>query len=78
MDRTDEDRAEQVALVDVALSVCALCLAGAGGECHVPGCAFWMVAAPNRQLIEVLKEAIPAPAPTYFVSPEFRRWDPDQ
>ena len=34
----------------VTLSICELCLAGDGGECHVPGCAFWMNDAPSTPL----------------------------
>lgn len=26
--------------------VCKLCLEGAGGECHAPGCVFWLCDAP--------------------------------
>ncbi len=28
--------------------VCDLCVAGNGGECHVPGCAFWLRDAPEE------------------------------
>jgi hypothetical protein len=31
----------------VALWLCVRCLTGAGGECHVPGCALWMNRAPD-------------------------------
>ena len=31
----------------MVLSVCGLCRNGEGGECHTPGCAFWMSAAPD-------------------------------
>jgi hypothetical protein len=31
--------------------MCDLCLAGAGGECHVPGCAFWLNRAPDLPII---------------------------
>jgi hypothetical protein len=34
----------------VTLDICELCLAGDGGECHVPGCAFWMRPAPGMPL----------------------------
>ena len=40
----------------VSLYVCALCLDGEGGECHVPGCAFWMHAAPIGDPLDVLRE----------------------
>lgn len=35
---------------EVSLYICDLCLDGVGGECHVPGCAFWMVDAPGVPL----------------------------
>lgn len=38
-------------LIPVSLTVCAACLAGAGGECHTPGCAFWMNRAPDIPLV---------------------------
>lgn len=41
----------------VRLAICDLCLDGMGGECHVPGCAFWMAEAPTsplRHAIEIL------------------------
>jgi hypothetical protein len=31
----------------VTLDICESCMEGAGGECHVPGCAFWMRKAPE-------------------------------
>ena len=34
----------------VTLILCDLCLNGAGGECHVPGCAFWLNRAPDLSL----------------------------
>lgn len=37
-------------LATVTLQVCQLCLLGQGGECHTPGCAFWMSAAPDVPL----------------------------
>lgn len=39
---------------DIAVPVCRRCREGAPGECHTPGCAFWMHAAPNRDLRELL------------------------
>jgi hypothetical protein len=29
-------------IVTLTIPICTLCLGGAGGECHVPGCCFWM------------------------------------
>lgn len=34
----------------VAMLLCDLCLMGAGGECHVPGCALYMSRAPDVPL----------------------------
>lgn len=41
----------------VELWICALCLTGAGGECHVPGCAFWCHDAPTGDTLRVLRGA---------------------
>lgn len=30
----------------INVPVCRRCLDGEGGECHMPGCAFWMHPAP--------------------------------
>lgn len=35
----------------VTLMVCEFCLGGIGGECHTPGCAFWMSQAPDVPLL---------------------------
>lgn len=43
-------------LVRIAFNVCELCLTGAGGECHVPGCTFWMSDAPIGSDIAWLRE----------------------
>lgn len=45
-----EQTATEPTLTTMALTVCSLCAGGAGGECHVPGCAFWMNRAPDMQL----------------------------
>jgi hypothetical protein len=34
----------------VAVMICNLCLDGVGGECHVPGCLFWMNDAPANSI----------------------------
>lgn len=63
----------------VTLWMCSLCLDGAGGECHSPGCALWINRAPDMSLrdnpmvesidgvgfdCETLKrKTMPAPAP---------------
>lgn len=30
--------------------LCDLCIGGAGGECHVPGCALWLNRAPDMAI----------------------------
>lgn len=47
-----------VSLHRVTLTLCSLCLNGEGGECHTPGCSFWMHAAPD---IPVYVEAAASP-----------------
>lgn len=34
----------------VTLTLCSMCLLGEGGQCHTPGCALWMKAAPDTPL----------------------------
>lgn len=41
----------------IRVDVCDLCLSGAGGECHVPGCAFWMQDAPVGAFLLWMQEA---------------------
>lgn len=41
---------EAYSLARVTLDVCQACLLGKGGECHTPGCAFWMSQAPDVPL----------------------------
>lgn len=36
----------------VFVMICEMCLEGKGGECHVPGCLFWMDDAPDRFLAD--------------------------
>lgn len=40
------------------LTICELCLDGEGGECHVPGCAFWMDDAPGPVLAAWLRDHV--------------------
>lgn len=42
----------EITLVKVTLTICTLCLAGKGGICHAPGCAFWMIQAPDSPLTQ--------------------------
>lgn len=60
------DQEEEVALYRVRLTLCTLCLAGAGGQCHTPGCALWINRAPDLSLLDrVLMEAgVDKPAAT--------------
>lgn len=45
------DPNEEVPVRMVEVPVCVLCLSDAGGECHVPGCIFWMRDAPETPLL---------------------------
>ncbi len=42
-------------LVRVEITICTLCLNGVGGECHVPGCWFWMWEAPSDAVAERIR-----------------------
>jgi hypothetical protein len=44
------DTAIEPTLTTMALTDCSLCASGVEGECHVPGCAFWMKTAPGVPL----------------------------
>lgn len=52
-----------IRLERVTLVMCSACLDGEGGECHTPGCAFWINRAPdipvrpNVERAEVLPDA---------------------
>jgi hypothetical protein len=37
-------------------TVCTQCLDGAGGECHAPGCIFWINRAPDIPIRRTLAE----------------------
>lgn len=43
LDQTEQE----IPVRRVELWICDLCLSGEGGECHVPGCAFWCHDAPT-------------------------------
>lgn len=45
----------------VTIDLCDLCLSGAGGECHVPGCALWLNRAPDLSIADRAEE-IPEPS----------------
>lgn len=42
-------------LTRIELQVCSQCLAGAGGECHSPGCSFWIWPGPTGEWLEWLQ-----------------------
>ena len=44
---TTTDDTQEIPVRDVTISLCELCINGAGGECHTPGCALWMNRAPD-------------------------------
>lgn len=54
-----EPSPHEPSLYRVALWLCSLCIDGVGGECHVPGCAFWLNRAPDLPLTDHL-EFLPA------------------
>ncbi len=45
-------------LIPMVLRVCESCREGAGGECHEPGCAFWMNRAPDIPLAATGREEL--------------------
>lgn len=44
------------ALHRVTLDICEPCIEGAGEECHTPGCAFWMMRAPETPFYAAMTE----------------------
>ncbi len=48
----------EIVLTKVTLTLCSLCLNGAGGQCHVPGCALWFKAAPDVPLWDYVVPAL--------------------
>lgn len=43
-------------LETIACHICNFCLDGVGGECHTPGCLFWMHPAPEISIRDIVKE----------------------
>lgn len=43
----------------VTVRICPLCMAGAGGECHTPGCALWMNRAPDAPVLPAEGRDVP-------------------
>lgn len=44
--------AQDIGLQGCHVAICTSCLDGAGGECHTPGCLFWMCSAPDIPIRE--------------------------
>jgi len=44
------------AIVKVTIGICDLCLGGREGECHSPGCVFWMCPAITAEQAEQLRD----------------------
>lgn len=58
---------DEVPVKRYVIYLCDLCVGGAGGECHSPGCALWLKRAPDLALeteymCVLVDEAEPAPA----------------
>lgn len=53
---------DEPTLVRVSLVLCSLCLSGAGGQCHMPGCALWMKAAPDVPIVDFCETFEPVEA----------------
>jgi hypothetical protein len=66
-----------VSLHEVTLTMCSLCLNGEGGQCHTPGCAFWLKAAPDIPMYLEPRangaHAMTTTAPAGHASPHFMR-----
>lgn len=50
--------ADEIRLHRVEFWICDLCLSGAEGECHVPGCAFWFHVALTGGKLDWLRERV--------------------
>lgn len=46
---------ERLALVTGSFTACQACLNGEGGECHSPGCLFFLCRAPDLPIGETLR-----------------------
>lgn len=53
---TDPITEPEIPVFRIETLVCQLCLRGAGGECHVPGCSFWLHDAPTGATLWWLRE----------------------
>ncbi len=45
-------------LIHVEFDICVLCAEGDRGECHSPGCAFWMCDAPSLKFLNTLADRV--------------------
>jgi len=51
-----EIKADQPSIVTMELRICTLCLDGKAGECHSPGCMFWMCPAITAEQAQRLRD----------------------
>ncbi len=56
------DREEEPEVHLYQIWLCDLCVAGAGGECHSPGCSLWLRRAPDLPLMPEMCERFFGPA----------------
>lgn len=60
--QTEPDMSDAPQLELVAVMICSWCLDGRGGECHTPGCLYWMQDAPlvpQREAVIALTVQVP-------------------
>ncbi len=65
---------DPITLNRIEITLCSLCLEGAGGECHVPGCALFLNRAPELAIDPHFYRSIEAnpTAPTFRAEFEWR------
>lgn len=51
---SDADEKQDVRVDYFVVGICDLCRTGVPGECHVPGCMFWMCDAPALPYVQKL------------------------
>lgn len=44
---SERDKYPPLEIVRGEVTICSACLDGEGGECHTPGCLFWLNRAPD-------------------------------
>lgn len=70
---TAQQSEPEIETFEVLIRLCSLCLEGAGGECHTPGCAMWLNRAPDLPLREHVMVNVflnPGGAPVEWTLPE--------